>query len=138
MKEPTYQSEVKEEKKDQEGDPIMKARIRSIQREASRKRMMTEVPKADVVITNPIHYAVALKYKSEEAEAPIVIAKGARKIALKIKEIAKEHGVPIVENPKLARTIYKMCDIGMQIPLDLYRSVAEILAFVYGLKQKAN
>ena len=130
--------EVKEEIKEQEGDPIMKARIRSIQREASRKRMMTEVPKADVVITNPIHYAVALKYKSEEAEAPIVIAKGARKIALKIKEIAKEHGVPIVENPKLAKTIYKMCDLGMQIPLDLYRSVAEILAYVYGLKQKAN
>ncbi len=130
--------EVKEEIKEQDGDPVMKARIRSIQREASRKRMMTEVPKADVVITNPVHYAVALKYKSEEAEAPIVIAKGARKIALKIKEIAKEHDVPIIENPHLARTIYKMCDIGMQIPMDLYRSVAEILAYVYGLKQKVN
>jgi len=130
--------ETKEEIKEQEGDPIMKARIRSIQRDASRKRMMTEVPKADVVITNPIHYAVALKYKAEDAEAPIVIAKGVRKIALKIKEIAKEHNVPIVENPKLARTIYKMCGLGVQIPLDLYGSVAEILAYVYGLKQKAN
>lgn len=130
--------EVKEEIKEYEGDPVLKSRIRSLQRETARKRMMTEVPKADVVITNPIHYAIALKYNSDDFDAPVVLAKGARKIAQKIKEIAKENDVPIVENPELARALYKMCDIGMQIPMDLYHSVAEILAYVYGLKENKN
>jgi len=130
--------EVKEELKEYEGDPLMKSRIRGLQRQAARQRMMSEVPKADVVITNPIHYAVALKYDSDEMDAPLVVAKGARKLAEKIKEIANEHDVPIVENPILARSLYKMCELGMAVPTDLYVSIAEILAYVYGLKGKTN
>jgi len=128
--------EVKEEFREHEGDPLVKSRIRSIQRETARRRMISEVPKADVIITNPVHYAVALKYVSGEMNAPQVIAKGARKIAEKIKEIATENGIPIVENPPLARALFKMCNIGMEVPMDLYKSVAEILAYVYRLKQK--
>ena len=128
--------EIREEFKEHEGDPLIKSRIRSIQREVARKRMISEVPKADVIITNPVHYAVALKYISGEMNAPQVIAKGARKIAEKIKEIAAENDIPIVEDPPLARALYKMCNIGMEVPMDLYKSVAEILAYVYRLKQK--
>ena len=130
--------ELKEEMKETEGDPIVKARIRSIQRELSRKRMMAEVPKADVVVTNPTHIAVALKYDKEKANAPIVVAKGADLIAEKIREVARKHGVPIVENKPLARTLFKAVDIGKQIPADLYRAVAEILAYVYRLKNRAR
>ena len=126
--------EVKEEYKRVEGDPIVKARIRSIQRERARQRMLSEVPKADVIITNPTHLAIALRYDSEKALAPVVVAKGARLIAQKIKEIAKENGVPIVENKPVARMLFKTTDVGMEIPYELYQAVAEILAYVYQLK----
>ncbi len=128
--------EVKEEMKEYEGDPQVKGRIRSLQREMARKRMMADVPKADVVITNPTHYAVALKYEPEGMEAPRVLAKGSRKLALKIKEIARESGVPIVEDPPLARALFKSAEVGMEIPVDLFQSVAEVLAYIYRLKGK--
>lgn len=127
--------EVKEEHKSREGDPLIKARIRRTQREMSQKRMMTDVPKADVIITNPTHIAVALKY-SNEMVAPTVIAKGADKIAEKIKELAKENRIPIVENKPLARTIFKTIKIGQIIPKELYTAVAEVLSYVYRLKKK--
>lgn len=128
--------EVKEEFKQTEGDPQVKARIRSLQREAARKRMMAEVPEADVVITNPTHLAVALKYDPPAMEAPVVVAKGAGFVAEKIKEIAREHRVPVVENRELARSLYKSVEIGQAIPEALYRAVAEVLAFVYRMKGK--
>ena len=128
--------EVKEEFKRTEGDPLIKARIRSIQRERARQRMLSDVPKADVVVTNPIHLAVALKYDSKKMGAPMVVAKGARLVAEKIKEIARVHDVPIVENKTLARLLYRSTEIGAQIPFELYKAVAEILAYVYRLKRK--
>jgi len=127
--------EVKEEHKSREGDPLIKARIRRIQREMSQKRMMNDVPKADVIITNPTHIAVALKY-SNEMVAPTVIAKGADLIADKIKELARDNRIPIVENKPLARTIYKTIKIGQIIPKELYTAVAEVLSYVYRLKKK--
>ena len=126
--------DVKEEYKDTEGSPQVKSRVRQIQREMSRRRMMTEVPAADVVITNPTEIAVALKYDPDEMGAPTVLAKGQRLIAQKIKEIAEEHGVPIFEDKPLARVLYKMCDIGQMVPASLYRAVAEVLAHIYRLK----
>ncbi len=123
--------EVKEEFKEMEGDPLTKGRIRRIQREMARKRMMAEVPKADVVITNPTHYAVALAYKMESMDAPKVIAKGVGFLALKIKELAREHNVPTVENRPLAQTLYKTVEVGDTIPGNLYKAVAEILAYIY-------
>ncbi len=123
--------EVKEEFKETEGDPITKGRIRRIQREMARKRMMADVPNADVVITNPTHYSVALSYKMESMEAPKVVAKGVGFLALKIRELAQEHRVPLVENKQLAQTLYKSVDIGQYIPGSLYKAVAEILAYVY-------
>lgn len=128
--------EVKEEFKEYEGDPQIKARVKRIQREMSRKRMLKEVEKADVVITNPVYIAVALKYDIEVDPSPIVVAKGSRLIAEKIKEIAKKFGVPIIENKPLARAIFEMTEIGMQIPAKLYRAVAEVLAYVYRQKDK--
>lgn len=128
--------ELKEEFKETEGSPQVKARVRQIQREMARKRMMAAVPTADVVITNPIHLAVALKYDSEKAGAPIVIAKGERLVAQKIKDIALKHGIPVIENVPLARALFKMCDIGQIIPENMYRAVAEILAYVYKLNGK--
>jgi flagellar biosynthetic protein FlhB len=127
--------EVKDEFKQTEGDPLVKARIRSIQREMARRRMMEEVPKADVVITNPEHLAVALRYEVERMSAPRVVAKGADRIALKIKELAKDRGVPVVENRSLAQNLYKV-DLGEEIPTRFYQAVAEILAYVYRLKNK--
>lgn len=128
--------EVKEEFKRSEGDPLIKARIRSVQREMARKRMLSEVPKADVVITNPVHLAVALKYEPEKTKAPVVVAKGARLIAEKIKEIARSHDIPIVDNKPLARLLFRTTEIGSEIPYELYKAVAEILAYVYQLKGK--
>tara|TARA_B100000315_G_scaffold176385_1_gene164872 strand:- start:3491 stop:4558 length:1068 start_codon:yes stop_codon:yes gene_type:complete len=128
--------ELKEERKETEGDPYIKARVRNIQIQLARKRMMAEVPEAEVVITNPIHYAIALKYDRDSMEAPMVVAKGANHIAQKIKEIAKEHGVPVVENKPLAQTLYKLVNIGGVIPHTLFRAVAEVLAYVYKLKNK--
>jgi len=123
--------EVKEDFKETEGDPTTKGRIRRVQREMARKRMMVDVPTSDVVITNPTHYAVALSYKMDSMEAPKVVAKGVGFLALKIKELAQEHGVPLVENKPLAQTLYKSVEIGEYIPGNLYRAVAEILAYVY-------
>ncbi|MBI3556109.1 MAG: flagellar biosynthesis protein FlhB [Deltaproteobacteria bacterium] len=127
-------AEAKQELKEREGDPQIKARIRSIQRDAARKRMMKSVPKADVVITNPTHIAVAIIYDAENGFAPKVIAKGGDYLAERIKAIAREHGIPTVENKPLARTLYKHVKVGQMIPRSLYHAVAEILAYVYKLK----
>lgn len=123
--------EVKEEYRQREGDPKVKARIRQRQREMARRRMMAAVPKADVVITNPEHLAVALQYQKSNMSAPTVVAKGAGYLAAKIKDVAQKHGVEIVENKPLAQALYKMVEVGSQIPVELYRAVAEILAHVY-------
>ena len=128
--------EIKEEYKQQEGDPQVKGRIRQKMREVSQRRMMQNLPQADVVITNPTHYAVAIKYDPEVAEAPIVIAKGADNLAAKIKEIAREHKIEIVENKPLARMLYANVDVGQAVPPELYQAVAEVLAFVYHLQGK--
>ncbi len=128
--------EVKEEYKQSEGDPQVKSQIRSKMREASRRRMMQNLPQADVVITNPTHYAVAIKYDPEVADAPIVIAKGEDYLAQKIKEIARENKVEIVENKPLARMLYANVDVGQAVPPELYQAVAEVLAFVYRLQGK--
>jgi flagellar biosynthetic protein FlhB len=127
--------EVKEEYKEMEGDPIIKSRIRTIQREAARKRMMQEVPEATVVVTNPQHLAVAIKYTDKEMPAPRIIAKGAGIIAAKIKEIAAENGVPIIEDKPLARSLFKL-ELNAFIPEELYVAVARILAYIYKLKGK--
>ncbi len=127
--------ELKEEYKESEGDPHIKAQIRAIQQEMARKRMMAEVPKADVVITNPTHLAIAIRYDAKEMDAPLVVAKGADFIAMKIREIALEHKVPIFENPPVARLLHKL-DLGEHIPEDLFKAIAEILAHVYSLKGK--
>lgn len=128
--------EIKEENKQTEGDPLIKGRIKRLQREIARKRMMAAVPKADVVITNPTHFAVAIRYEPETMNAPRVIAKGAGFIAEKIKEIARNSGVPIVENKAVAQVLYKMVTVEQTIPENLYKAIAEILAYVYSLKQK--
>jgi flagellar biosynthetic protein FliR/FlhB len=127
--------EVKEEYKQMEGDPQIKSKIRQKQREMATRRMMHEVPKATVVVTNPTHFAVALSYNKDVASAPVVVAKGADLIALKIKEIAKENNVPIVENKPLARALYAKADIDQQVPVELYQAVAEIIAYVYSMKK---
>ena len=128
--------DVKQEYKQSEGDPQVKSRQRQIQREFAMRRMMAEVPQADVVITNPTHFAVALRYKYKEMDAPVVVARGQDFIALKIKEIAQDNGVVVVENPLLARTLYYSTEIGDLIPEELYQAVAEVLAFVYKQKKK--
>ena len=128
--------EVKDEYKQQEGDPKIKGRIRQKMQEVSRRRMMQSLPTADVVITNPTHYAVAIKYDPQEADAPIVLAKGADYLAAKIKEVAKENHIEIVENKPLARMLYANVDVGKAVPPELYQAVAEVLAFVYKLQGK--
>jgi flagellar biosynthetic protein FlhB len=128
--------EIKDEYKNLEGDPLIKARIRRLQRDMAMRRMMAKVPTADVVITNPTHLAVALKYDQARMSAPVVVAKGANLIAERIKEIARENGIAIVENKPLAQVLYKMVDVMEAIPDNLYQAVAEILAYVYGLKRK--
>lgn len=129
--------EVKDEMKNTEGDPQIKGRQRQRMQEASRRRMMQDVPQADVVITNPTHYAVALKYDANTGTAPVVVAKGADYVAQKIKEIAKDNHVEIVENKPLARMLYANVDIGKEIPAELYQAVAEILASVYRSQNRA-
>ncbi len=126
--------EVRQETKELEGDPLVRGRIRSIQRKIAYKRMMQEVPKADVVVTNPTHLAVALKYNSEKMSAPHVVAKGAGYIAEKIKAIAKEHAVPIIEDKPLARALYKNVEVGDEIPEKLFQAVAQVLAYIYRLR----
>ncbi|SFV58496.1 Flagellar biosynthesis protein FlhB [hydrothermal vent metagenome] len=128
--------EIKDEMKNMEGDPLIKSKIRQIQMEASRKRMMAEVPNADVVITNPTHYAVAIKYDAEKSHAPIVTAKGMNYIAQQIKEIARENSVHIVQNPPLARSLYNEVDLEKPIPEALFGAVAEVLAYVYKMNKK--
>ncbi|UCF69083.1 MAG: flagellar biosynthesis protein FlhB [Acidobacteriota bacterium] len=129
--------EVRDETRQSEGDPLVKSRIRSRQREAARRRMMADVQKADVVVTNPVHVAVALQYERETMQAPIVLAKGRGYIALRIKEEAQKHRVPIVEDPPLARTLERICPLGLPIPEPLYRAVAEVLAYVMGRRKGA-
>ena len=126
--------EVKQEQKDIEGNPQIKARMRRMQREMMRKRMMSDVPEATVVVTNPTHFAVAIKYEPKTMAAPLVVAKGLDYLALRIRKVADEHGVSIVENPPLAQALYRGTDVGSEIPVDLYRAVAEILAYIYRLK----
>lgn len=128
--------EVKDEFKQQEGDPQIKGKIRQRMQEASRRRMMQDLPKADVVITNPTHYAVAIAYDAEKYDAPIVVAKGVDYLAQRIKEVARENNVEIVENVPLARALYATVEIGEMVPPELYQSVAEVLAFVYRLQGK--
>lgn len=127
--------EIKEEHKEREGDPMIKARIRKIQRDVSQRKMMSKVPQADVIVTNPTHIAVALKYDAN-LPAPQVIAKGADLIAEKIKEIARENNIPIVENKPLARTMYKTLKLGQVIPRELFVAVAEVLSYVYKLRRR--
>ena len=126
--------EVKQESKEQEGNPQLRARLRQLHRQMAARRMMADVRKADVVLRNPIHYAVALRYDGQKMRAPRVVGKGERLLALRIVEEATRHGVPVVENPPLTRALFKACAIGKEVPRDLYRAVAEVLAYVYALK----
>jgi len=126
--------EVRQESRESEGNPEIKARVRQQQREMAKRRMMSEIPKADVVITNPTHYAVAIKYQGEGMRAPIVVAKGADAIALKIREIAAENNILTMEAPKLARAIYAHTELGNEIPESLYSAVAEVLAYVFQMR----
>ena len=128
--------ELKEEFKQSEGDPAIKSRLRQIRMERARKRMMAAVPEADVVITNPTHYAVALKYEPERMSAPVLVAKGADLIALRIREVAKEHDVAIVENPPLSRALYDGVELDQEIPAEHYKAVAEVIGYVMRLKGK--
>jgi len=127
--------EVRDEYKDSEGKPEVKQRIRQLQREASQRRMMAAIPEADVIITNPTHYAVALKYDPEKGAAPLLLAKGADFIALKIREIANEHKIQVLESPALARSIYYSTELEEEIPAGLYLAVAQVLAYVFQIRQ---
>jgi flagellar biosynthetic protein FlhB len=127
--------EVKEEMKLTEGDPLVRGRIRKVQKQIAYKRMMQQVPKADVVITNPTHLAVALQYDRQRMQAPTVVAKGAEYLAQRIKQVAQEHNVPIVEDQPLARALYQTVDVGEQIPEKLFQAVAQILAYVYRVRR---
>ena len=127
--------EVRKESKETEGDPQTKGRIRSLQREAARRRMMAEIPKADVVVTNPTHYAVALRYQGESMRAPKVVAKGVHLLAARIRELAEENRVPILETPPLARALYHHAELDAEIPETLYTAVAEVLAYIFQLRR---
>ncbi len=126
--------EVRDEHKQSEGDPQVKARIRQLRTERARQRMMSAVPEADVVVTNPTHYAVALKYKIEDMQAPRLVAKGMDHLALRIREVAEEHDIPIVENPPLARTLYAAVELDEEIPTEHYQAVAEVIGYVMRLR----
>ncbi len=128
--------EIKQEHKEQDGNPEIKQKIKTIQREMANKRMMKDIQKADVIVTNPTHLSVALKYDTEKMISPMVVAKGADHMAFMIREIAKAHNIPLVENVPLARNLYKTVKIGEAVPRTLYKAVAEVLAFVYKLKKK--
>lgn len=130
--------EVRQESKEMEGDPQIKARIRALQREAARRRMMQAVPKADVVVTNPLHFAVALRYEERRMSAPQVVAKGSQLVAERIKELAREHRVPVVEAPPLARALFRHAEVGEIIPGELYTAVAQLLAYVHQLNRSMN
>jgi len=126
--------EIREESKDVEGNPEIRSRIRRAQQELSRRRMMQDVPRADVIVTNPTHYAVALRYEESRMRAPIVVAKGTDLVALRIREIAAEHRVPVIEAPPLARALHASCELGDEIPARLYAAVAQVLTYVYQLR----
>ena len=128
--------EIKDEQKESDGNPQTKMRIRRIQRDQARKRMMQQVPKATAVIVNPTHYAVALRYEPDSMVAPIVVAKGKNYLALRIRQIALDHQVPLIENPPLARGLYAAVDVGREIPPHLYKAVAEILAYIFRLMHR--
>ncbi|MDF2577147.1 MAG: flagellar biosynthetic protein FlhB [Chlamydiales bacterium] len=128
--------EVKEEHRQSEGDPKVKSKMRSMMQSMLSNRMKANIPKADVIIANPVHFAIAIKYDAEKMAAPICVAKGVENMAIMIKELAKEHKVPIVENPPLARALYKVVDVGVAIPANFYHAVAEVLAYVYRLNDK--
>jgi flagellar biosynthetic protein FlhB len=130
--------DIKDEYKKSEGDPLIKGKIKERQRKLAMQRMMQEIPNADVVITNPTHYAIALKYNASAMEAPKVIAKGKDYVALKIREIAKTNGIILMENKPLARALYNQVELGESIPADLFQAVAEVLAYVYKIKGRAN
>lgn len=126
--------EIKEEYRQQEGDPHVKQRLRQIRMERARKRMMAAVPTADVIVTNPTHYSIALKYDADTMRAPRVVAKGLDNIALRIREIARDHDIPLIENPPLAQALYATVEIDQEIPTEHYKAVAEIISYVYRLK----
>ena len=129
--------EVKEEYKQAEGDPKVKGKLKQMRMERARRRMMSAVPTADVIVTNPTHYAVALKYENTTSSAPIVVAMGTDKVAERIKLLAEENNVPIVRNPTLARALHAECDLDQEIPFDHYQAVAEIISYVYKMKKKS-
>jgi flagellar biosynthetic protein FlhB len=128
--------EVKEERKQMDGDPQIKSRVRSLQREMARRRMMQEVPKATVVVTNPTYIAIAIRYEPDEMQTPKVVAKGKRLMAQRIRELAVNAGIPIVEDKPLARAMYDKVEAGSDIPVEFFTAVAEVLAYVYRLKRK--
>lgn len=128
--------EIQDEYKQMEGDPLIKGKIRQIQQEMSRQRMLNDVSQASVVVTNPTHYAVALQYNKEEASAPKVVAKGIDFLAIKIKDIARQHHIPIIENPSMARALYDQLDINQEIPEEFYEAIAEIFTYIYELNKK--
>jgi flagellar biosynthetic protein FlhB len=129
--------DIKDEYKQTEGDPLVKGKIRQLRMERSRKRMMAAVPEATVVVTNPTHFAVALKYE-QGMQAPICVAKGSDRIALRIRELARENEVPVVENPPLARALFAAIDIDQEVPEDQYRAVAEVIGFVYRMRERRS
>jgi len=130
--------ELKDEYKQTEGDPHVKARLRQLRSERARQRMMQAVPEADVVITNPTHYSVALKYDPDEMEAPLCVAKGVDAVALRIREVAKEHDIELYENPPLARTLFDTVDIDETIPTEHYQAVAEVISYVFKRKGRLH
>ncbi|MCH2546999.1 MAG: flagellar biosynthesis protein FlhB [Alphaproteobacteria bacterium] len=130
--------EIKDEHKQQEGDPQIKSKLRQIRMERARQRMMASVPNADVVITNPTHYAVALSYETGLMQAPILLAKGVDEVAFRIRDVAKEHDIPIVENPPLARALHASVELDQEIPYEHYKAVAEVISYVYRLKGKMS
>jgi flagellar biosynthesis protein FlhB len=128
--------EIKDEFKETEGDPLVKGRLRQLRMERTRRRMMAQVPQSDVVVTNPTHYAVALKYDPNSMGAPRMMAKGVDKVAQKIREIAKEHGIPIVENPPLARGLFAAVDVDQEVTPEFYKAVAEVISYIFKLKRR--
>ena len=130
--------ELRDESKDSDGDPELRGRIKRMQRELAQRRMMAEVPKADVVVTNPEHYAVALRYDQRKMSAPLVVAKGADLMAMQIRTIAREHNVPILQAPPLARALHHSTELNQEVPAGLYLAVAKVLAYVFQLKRQPN